>query len=193
VREPSPDLGACHYLPHDGVPRRRVNDPPTGPGQGRLTFADEVYDFSALFQDRHDHHTIAKDRPATALVESPRHGQAGVQDYTMNLLYDLQVYRAAFDEIDRQLALEPEEVREEVQEVATRREYPRFAQFLDAKAQRDRRVDAGVFAAGARAAWLLFSQAAVGHHPVRAHHGANKPQAERVRGRFGDDADALRQ
>jgi extracellular factor (EF) 3-hydroxypalmitic acid methyl ester biosynthesis protein len=101
------------------------------PADGRLVFLEHVYDFSQLFQSGRISELGQKVRQLPLVWGRKSSIQPAFKDFTSQLLYELQVYRSLFDGLDRSLADEPYDVREEVQRVATASEYPNFAAFFD--------------------------------------------------------------
>jgi extracellular factor (EF) 3-hydroxypalmitic acid methyl ester biosynthesis protein len=118
-------LGPCSY---EAASRSESDlDPP----DGRLVFLEQVYDFSQLFQSGRISELGQKVRQLPLVWGRKSSIQPAFKDFTSQLLYELQVYRSLFDGLDRSLAFEPPEVRDEVRRVATASEYPNFAAFVD--------------------------------------------------------------
>jgi extracellular factor (EF) 3-hydroxypalmitic acid methyl ester biosynthesis protein len=125
------ELGSCRYEAGDAHPRRRKEDPPQAVAMGRLVFMDRVYDFSGLLgrraisdlQQRVNHLPMAWNR---------RHAISNeFRNFVADLLFDLQVYRAVFEELDARLIGESEQTRLELQKLAREQEYPRFRTWMD--------------------------------------------------------------
>jgi len=125
------DLGPCRFLPHGDRLTRRHDDPEPEPGDGRLVLTENVYDFINLFESGTVVDLHQKARQLTAIWQRREGVQPAFRAYTQDLHYDLQVYRAFFDDVDRQVANDNEEVRRVVQASVMRAEYPAFALFLD--------------------------------------------------------------
>jgi extracellular factor (EF) 3-hydroxypalmitic acid methyl ester biosynthesis protein len=127
----SVDLGRCRLEVGDDAPRRRKEDPPAAAAIGRLVFKDRIYDFSGLLgrrvisdlQERVNHLPMAWNRRQAIGNE--------FRAFVADLLFDLQVYRAVFEDLDARLAGESEETRHELQAIARQQEYPRFRSWLD--------------------------------------------------------------
>lgn len=117
-------LGPCAY---EAAPTSGELDPP----DGRLVFLEHVYDFSQLFQSGRISELGQKVRQLPLVWGRKSSIHPAFRDFTSQLVYELQVYRSLFDGLDRSLADEPPEVRDEVQRVATAGEYPNFAAFFD--------------------------------------------------------------
>lgn len=118
-------LGPCAY--EAGLSPAPEN-PPT---DGRLVFLEQVYDFSQLFQNGRISELSQKVRQLPLVWGRKSSIQPAFKDFTSQLLYELQVYRALFDGLDRSLAGEPHDVREAVHQVAITAEYANFAGFFD--------------------------------------------------------------
>jgi extracellular factor (EF) 3-hydroxypalmitic acid methyl ester biosynthesis protein len=125
------ELGRCRLEEGDSIPRRRREDPPGTVALGRLVFKDKIYDFSGLLgrrvisdlQQRVNHLPMAWNR---------RHAISNeFRSFVADLLFDLQVYRSVFEDLDARLAGESEQTRNELQALAREHEYPRFRTWLD--------------------------------------------------------------
>ncbi len=125
-------LGPCRFYSHAANPLRRHDDPPPE-GDGRLAFVGDVYDFGSLQRAGLVFDLQKRLEQLPVLWARKQEIRPAFREYVAELVYDLQVYRSVFDEIDRQLAHEPYDVRGEVHRVATRAEYPRFKELFDNK------------------------------------------------------------
>ncbi len=100
-------LGKCRFHPHANALSRRKSDPPLV-GDGRLAFLEDVYDFSAIARGNVvDLKKQLEQLPV--LWGRKKEIRPSFRDYIAELVYDLQVYRSVFDDIDRRLADEPAE------------------------------------------------------------------------------------
>src|SRR4051812_28545576 len=125
------ELGRCRLEDGDPIPRRRKDDPPPEVPVGRLVFKDRIYDFSGLLgrrvisdlQERVNHLPMAWNRRQAISNE--------FRAFVADLLFDLQVYRSVFEELDARLLGESEQTRQEMQAIARAQEYPRFRTWLD--------------------------------------------------------------
>jgi extracellular factor (EF) 3-hydroxypalmitic acid methyl ester biosynthesis protein len=125
------ELGRCRLEDGDTIPRRRKDDPPPDVALGRLVFKDRIYDFSGLLgrrvisdlQERVNHLPMAWNRRQAISNE--------FRAFVADLLFDLQVYRSVFEDLDGRLAAESEQTRKELQSIARQQEYPRFRTWLD--------------------------------------------------------------
>lgn len=130
-KESTLPLGPCRFYPHPKHPLRRVDDPPPPSGSGRLVPLEEIYDFRSLLrkgsvttlQQRLDQLPLVWNRKSQI--------QPAFRQFVGELLYDLQVYRSAFDEIDRNLASEPAEVAENIRSLLLRERYGGFDQLFN--------------------------------------------------------------
>jgi extracellular factor (EF) 3-hydroxypalmitic acid methyl ester biosynthesis protein len=129
--EGASELGRSSYIAHPQHPHRRKDDPPPEPGAGRLVF-ESVYDFSLLAQGSVG--DVQQKLQQLPLMWKRKEGiRPEFRDYTADLVYDIQAYRLLLDDIDRNLVLEPVEVRARVRQNAIRIIYPDFAAFFDGK------------------------------------------------------------
>lgn len=124
-------LGRCRFVPHASRPCRRRDDPVPEPGHGRLMFEDDVLDFSGLFRHGRVLDLSHKRRQLEVIWSRKEEVHSAFRRFANDLLYDLQVYRAFFDEIDAGLDQEHPDVRRHVQELAIRQQYDAFASFMD--------------------------------------------------------------
>lgn len=125
------ELGSCRLEEDDNLPRRRREDPAPDVALGRLVFKERIYDFSGLLgrrvisdlQQRVNHLPMAWNR---------RHAISNeFRSFVADLLFDLQVYRSVFEDLDARLATESQQTRSELQAVAREQEYPRFRTWFD--------------------------------------------------------------
>ncbi len=136
------ELGSCRLESGDTIPRRRREDPPADVAIGRLVFMDRVYDFSGLLarraisdlQQRVNHLPMAWNRRQAISPE--------FRSFVADLLFDLQVYRSVFEDLDARLVGESERTRNELQSLAREQEYPRFRTWLDERVAELERITA---------------------------------------------------
>jgi extracellular factor (EF) 3-hydroxypalmitic acid methyl ester biosynthesis protein len=125
------ELGSCRLESGDSIPRRRREDPPPEVAMGRLVFMDRIYDFSGLLarrvisdlQQRVNHLPMAWNRRQAISPE--------FRSFVADQLFDLQVYRSVFEDLDARLAGESEQTRLQLQALARQQEYPRFQTWFD--------------------------------------------------------------
>lgn len=125
-------FGRCRFHSHQDLPQRRRDDAPPA-GDGRLVFLDALYDFSSL---QHTGSVIDLEKRLEQLpVLWSRKNEIvpAFRNYVAELVYDLQVYRGVFDEIDRNLVREPRAVKAEVHRVVTEGEFGAFSELFDRK------------------------------------------------------------
>lgn len=124
-------LGSCRYEPGDSLPRRRREDPPLDVPVGRLVFKERIYDFSGLLPRRaiSDLQQRVNNLP---MAWNRRHAISNeFRSFVADLLFDLQVYRSVFEELDQRLQSESPQTRTELQALAREQEYPRFRTWFD--------------------------------------------------------------
>lgn len=131
---PSRELsfGRSRYHSHAENPSRRKDDPPLV-GDGKLVFLDDLYDFSALTRTGAVVELKKRLDQLPMLWSRKNEVRPEFREFTAELLYDLQVYRGLFDEIDRNLQQEPFPIRTDVHRVVTQAEYPSFVELFDQK------------------------------------------------------------
>src|SRR5947209_3650162 len=125
------ELGAARLESGDGMPRRRKEDPAPDVAVRRLILKDRIYDFSGLLgrrvisdlQQRVNHLPMAWNR---------RHAISNeFRSFVADMLFDIQVYRSVFEDLDARLAGESPQTRAELQKLAREQEYPRFRSWFD--------------------------------------------------------------
>lgn len=115
-------MGPCRVL-HE--------EDPDGTPRYRLVPLESIYDFEKLWE-RGRVATLESAAVNLSLILSyKRHVQPEFASYVQHLTYDLSAYRALFDEIDRDIAGEPEAVRELLQAGIRRSIGSEFMEYLD--------------------------------------------------------------
>ena len=125
-------LGRCRYHSHTSNPARRKDDPPLL-GDGRIVFLQELYDFSSLARTGMVFELKKRLEQLPVLWGRKNEIRPAFKEYVAEMVYDLQVYRGIFDEIDRNLANEPFGVKADVHRVVTAAEYATFKELFDEK------------------------------------------------------------
>lgn len=97
----------------------------------RLVLTEDIVDFRSL-----DHRGIIipfrqKFAQLSLFLEYKRQIRPAFREYTADLIYDLQVFRGLFDEIEAGIQGETFETREEIRRIAIDEEGERFLSFLD--------------------------------------------------------------
>ncbi|MCC7381115.1 MAG: class I SAM-dependent methyltransferase [Deltaproteobacteria bacterium] len=126
-------LGACVFWVHRPQPRRRKDDPSEGPGAGQLVFRDDVHDFRGLFRGGAVIDLAHKVEQLPLIWRRQQLIRPSFKTYTAELIYELQVFRALLDEVDRGMEGERQEQRVAIQTVAIRAQYPSFCRFFEEK------------------------------------------------------------
>jgi len=117
-------LGRCRFVAEGGAARETC---------GRLVFLDDVYDCQSLVQEGQfvDLRGFFQNLP---LVMAQRERiRPEFRDYCAALVYDLSVYKRFFDEQDRIIGQEPDDVALAARDALRRTEGRRFMAFLDQK------------------------------------------------------------
>lgn len=117
-------LGRCRFAAEGGAAQEAV---------GRLVFLDDVYDCQSLVRDGKymDLRGFFQNLP---LVLAQREKiKPEFEAYCGRVAYELSVYKRFFDEQDRVIAEEPDEVARAAREALLRTEGRRFLGFLDEK------------------------------------------------------------
>jgi extracellular factor (EF) 3-hydroxypalmitic acid methyl ester biosynthesis protein len=123
-------LGSCTF-DAQRRPARRSSDPPPEPGDGRIFFDKSIYDFRLLLRNGRISELSQRVRHLPVLLSRQGAVDPVFRSLVSRVLYDLQVFRALFDELDRNLLSEPAESREQVREVAVEQHFDAFCQFFD--------------------------------------------------------------
>ncbi|HEX9053128.1 MAG TPA: class I SAM-dependent methyltransferase [Anaeromyxobacter sp.] len=100
---------------------------------GRLVFLDDVYDCRSLVHDGQFVDLRAFFHNLPLVLAQRDHIRPEFRDWCANLVYDLSVYKRFFDEQDRIVAGEPDDVAHAAREALMRSEGRRFLDFLDRK------------------------------------------------------------
>ncbi|MEW6777404.1 MAG: hypothetical protein AB1405_14000, partial [Bdellovibrionota bacterium] len=132
VRDSPCCLGRAAYAPHPPFGQRRDDGPPL-PGSGKLSFRDDVYDFSNLLRTGNASGLRERIDQLHLLWRRKESIDRIFRQYVTDLVYDLQVYRTPFDEIDHGLEGESETTIAYVHEAALAWAFPRFCIFFDAR------------------------------------------------------------
>ncbi|MCP4138212.1 MAG: class I SAM-dependent methyltransferase [bacterium] len=112
---------------------RFLLDSNIGGYSGRLFFLSEIYDFDALFATQE---LINLEKLADNLAIVIAHKQRvrdKFREFTADLAYDLKVYRYFFDELDKTIENEHEDVREVVAQTILNGLGREFLKFFDSK------------------------------------------------------------
>ncbi len=112
-------------------PCRLLSEPNIDGYAGRITFISDFFDFDSLLTD----HKVVKLQSEflnLPLVLAHKDNIASkFKDYTLNLNYDLNVYKNLFDKLDLEYKEEPENVKNLVQRAIIDTEGKNFHRFLD--------------------------------------------------------------
>jgi extracellular factor (EF) 3-hydroxypalmitic acid methyl ester biosynthesis protein len=98
-----------------------------------LAFVADVYNLEALFSEKKVISLRDSFVNLPLVLDYKSKINPSFKDYTANLSYDLNVYRSFFDEMDREYAKEPHDVRDQIQRVIIDTEGRKFMRFLDEK------------------------------------------------------------
>ncbi len=126
-------LGRVRFELHPSHPRRRDGDPPPRPGDGVLLTLDEVFDFDKLLR-KGLVSSLTQHVEQLPMIWQRRQGiRPAFVALVADTIYDLQSFRAIFDEIDRNLeGLEPG-VANIIRDTVIRTRYEDFSRLFDAK------------------------------------------------------------
>ena len=98
---------------------------------GCLVFTENVYDIHSLFADK----KLIKLQSAFSDLQIILNRKGDIRqdfkEYTSDLVYDLNIYKRIFDDLDRQYQDEPPEVRESIQKALIEKEGQEFLYFLN--------------------------------------------------------------
>ncbi|MBI3396253.1 MAG: class I SAM-dependent methyltransferase [Spirochaetia bacterium] len=119
------DLGRCRLLPADGI----------GPRAARVVFLDDQLEVAeALSRGRICVSDTGLFNLRLILNQKEKVGQA-FKEFSADLVFELNVYKQFFDELDRKYAKEPESVREHLQQMVIEREGREFLAFFGEKVE----------------------------------------------------------
>lgn len=114
-------FGPCFLITDDNI----------GKFNGRIVFAHDAYNFDSFFQNtaapglEGHFHNLPLIRSQKDRIEPL------FKEYTQNLLYDLNVHKTFFDDLDRKLQLETDSVRRAAQNAIIETEGRKFLRFFD--------------------------------------------------------------
>ncbi len=117
-------LGRCRFVAEGGAARETC---------GRLVFLDDVYDCRSLVDDGQFVDLRAFFQNLPLVLAQRERVRPAFRDWCAGLVYDLSVYKRFFDEQDRIVAGEPDDVAHAAREALMRTEGRRFLDFLDRK------------------------------------------------------------
>lgn len=124
-------LGACLFERRQSLPPRHAGDPPMEDGDGHVVFTDRVYDFRQLFRNGRVLDLRQKVEQLPLVWNRKSAIKPSFRFLVSQLLFDLQVYRSLFDDLDRNLESEPYSARKHAQRLAVQDEYAGFCRFFD--------------------------------------------------------------
>ncbi len=116
-------LGPCKLLKGNGYNEK----------QGKIVFVKDVYDFDNLFFKKNIVKLQSLFINVPLILGHKDEIRDDFKNYTSNLTYDLSVYKNLFDQIDSQIADEPEDVKKIIQKSIIETEGRKFMTFLDEK------------------------------------------------------------
>jgi len=114
------ELGPCQILP----------DSDLNGWAGRIVFLRDVYDIQSLLGNNEVVKLQGSFRNLPQVLARKDKIRQTFKDYVANLVYDLQVYKQVFDDLDSKTRNEPEDVRIAVQEAIIRTEGADFRKFF---------------------------------------------------------------
>jgi extracellular factor (EF) 3-hydroxypalmitic acid methyl ester biosynthesis protein len=117
-------LGRCRFVAEGGAARETC---------GRLVFLDDVYDCRSLVEDGQFVDLRGFFHNLPLVIAQRERIRPEFRDWCANLVYDLSVYKRFFDEQDRIVAGEPDDVAHAARGALMRTEGRRFLDFLDRK------------------------------------------------------------
>lgn len=132
IRDLPCPLGRAIYSPHPPF-NCRSTDPPPLRGHGKLSFRDDIYDFRDLLHTGNTSGLRERIDQLHLLWRRKELIHRTFRQYATDLVYDLQVYRTPFDEIDRGLEGESETTIRHAHEAALAWAFPRFRTFFDSR------------------------------------------------------------
>ena len=114
------ELGPCQILPGSDL----------NGWAGRIVFLRDVYDIQSLLGNNEVVKLQGSFRNLPQVLARKDKIRQTFKDYVANLVYDLQVYKQVFDDLDSKTRNEPEDVRIAVQEAIIRTEGADFRKFF---------------------------------------------------------------
>jgi extracellular factor (EF) 3-hydroxypalmitic acid methyl ester biosynthesis protein len=100
-------------------------------GRYYLVFAEDIFNFHKLFKDGEQVSIERQVREIKLIFAQKENVRDDFVNYISRVSFDMKVYRQFFDDFDRNLAKEPEAVREHLQTVLIRKEGRDFMAFFE--------------------------------------------------------------
>ena len=107
-----------------------------GDRSGQLVFLEDIYDFERMLEDGQLANIASSFGNLQLLLDQKQEIRQEFKDYTTDLVYDFGVHKQFFDNMDRQLVMEPEPVRTAGQRALIASEGRKFMDFFDASLKR---------------------------------------------------------
>lgn len=114
-------------------PCRILSDPEIQGNAGRLVFLNDVYDFQCLLRTKKLIALQAPFKDLPAVMARKNNILQSFKEFTADLVYDLSAYKKIFDEQDSQYELEPDDVKNSVQQAIITTEGSKFMEFFHRK------------------------------------------------------------
>ncbi len=114
-------------------PCRILTNPNLNGHAGRIVFTENVYDIQSLLLDKKVVKLQSTFDDLPLILKRKNNIRKTFKDYTGDLVYDLNVYKRIFDDLDWQYRDEPFEIRESIQKALIDKEGQKFLKFLNDK------------------------------------------------------------
>ncbi len=114
-------------------PCRLIKEPNIDGYSGLLIFTEDIYDFPNLFNLNNLVKLKSVFSNLPLLLAHKENIKSSFKEYTANLVYDLNVYKTLFDEVDAEYEQEPIQIKNLIQDSIIQSEGREFMLFLDGK------------------------------------------------------------
>jgi extracellular factor (EF) 3-hydroxypalmitic acid methyl ester biosynthesis protein len=112
-------------------PCRLIKDGKNGDNKGRLVFVKDIYDLENLFFKKNIVKLQSSFINVPLILGHKDRIKIEFKEFTANLTYDLNVYKDLFDQIDRQISSESDDVKKIIHKSIIETEGRKFMAFLD--------------------------------------------------------------
>jgi len=112
---------------------RFILDTGTNNKSGTLIFSTDLYDFDQLFHENKLINLETYNNNMKLIFSQKESIKVNFISYTSRLTYDLNVYQHYFDDLDKKIDAEPENIREEVRQTLIDTEGQKFLKFFQSR------------------------------------------------------------
>ena len=112
-------------------PGKIIEEPETSGRTGKLVFTEDIYDLESLFLKKKTIKLQSSFSNLPLVLAQKEKINADFKDFTMDLSYDLSIYKKFFDKADLEYETEQENIKESIQRAIIDTEGKKFMLYLD--------------------------------------------------------------